>query len=59
MAARLPLNLDDRQVILELRDEPGRQDFLTQWMNDLIPRLRQQQRNRHHIAGNGHTHGAN
>ena len=59
MAARLPLNLDDRQVILELRAEPGRQDFLIQWMNDLIPRLRQQQRTRHHIAGNGHTHGAN
>jgi Lon protease-like protein len=59
MAARLPLNLDDRQTILELRDEPGRQDFLTQWMADLLPRLRQQQHTRHRIAGNGHSHGVN
>jgi Lon protease-like protein len=59
MAARLPLNLDDRQAILELRDEPGRQDFLIQWMSDLIPRLRQQQHTRQHISGNGHRHGVN
>jgi ATP-dependent Lon protease len=59
MAARLPLNLDDRQTMLELRAEHGRQDFLIQWMTELIPRLTQQQRARHHIAGNGHSHGMN
>src|SRR5271154_7249723 len=54
MVARLPLELDERQAILELRAEPERQDFLIKWMAELMPRLRQQQRARHSIAGNGH-----
>src|SRR5271155_5533258 len=59
MAARLPLTLDDRQAILEMRAETERQEFLTRWITELIPRLVQQQRARHHIASNGHSHGMN
>jgi ATP-dependent Lon protease len=59
MAARLPLTLDDRQAILEMRAETERQEFLTQWITELIPRLAQQQRARHHIASNGDSHGMN
>jgi Lon protease-like protein len=59
MAARLPLTLDDRQTILEMRAETERQEFLTHWISELIPRLAQQQRTRQHIAGNGHSHGVN
>jgi Lon protease-like protein len=59
MAARLPLNLEDRQNLLEMRSEPERQDFLIQWMTELVPRLTHQQRARHSIASNGHGHGFN
>jgi hypothetical protein len=59
MAARLPLSLEDRQTILELRAEVERQNYLIQWMTEIIPRLAQQQRARHHIASNGHDHGLN
>jgi ATP-dependent Lon protease len=59
MAARLPLNLEDRQNLLEMRSEPERQDFLIRWMTELVPRLTQQRRARHSIASNGHGHGFN
>jgi Lon protease-like protein len=59
MAARLPLDLEERQTLLELRAETERQDFLIQWMTELIPRLTEQQRTRQRIATNGHGHGAN
>jgi ATP-dependent Lon protease len=59
MVSRLPLSLEDRQALLEMRSEPERQDFLIHWMNDLLPRLTQQQRARHTIATNGHGHGFN
>jgi Lon protease-like protein len=59
MAARLPLSLEDRQSILELRAEVERQNYLIQWMTEIIPRLAQQQRARHQIASNGHDHGLN
>ncbi|MGA7624030.1 MAG: LON peptidase substrate-binding domain-containing protein [Candidatus Acidiferrales bacterium] len=55
LAARLPLDLEERQQLLEIRDEPKRQDFLIQWMNALLlPRLANQQRARSTAAGNGH-----
>jgi Lon protease-like protein len=54
LAARLPLDLEERQQLLEVRDEPKRQDFLIQWMNMLLPRLANQQRARSTAAGNGH-----
>jgi Lon protease-like protein len=59
MAARLPLNLEERQAILEFRAEPERQDFLIEWMTAIVPRLTQQQRFRHNISSNGHDHGMN
>jgi ATP-dependent Lon protease len=59
MAARLPLSLEERQALLEMRGEPERQDFLIQWMTELLPRLTKQQRLRHNIATNGRGHGMN
>jgi ATP-dependent Lon protease len=59
MVTRLPLPLEDRQTMLEMRSEPERQDFLIQWMTELVPRLSQQHRARHTIASNGHGHGFN
>jgi hypothetical protein len=59
MATRLPLNLEERQMILEFRGEPQRQDFLIRWMTALLPRLTQQQRVRRNISTNGHSHETN
>jgi Lon protease-like protein len=58
MAARLPLNLEERQTILEFRAEPERQDFLIQWMTAIVPRLIEQ-RLRRNISSNGCRHGMN
>ena len=53
MAARLPLELTDRQALLEMRRETERRSFLENWLNEMVPRLvlRQQARK---WAGNGH-----
>ena len=55
LAARLPIELDEKQSLLEIRSEAQRQDFLIQWMNDLLSRVAPQQRSRRRAAGNGHT----
>ncbi|MFZ3216941.1 MAG: LON peptidase substrate-binding domain-containing protein [Candidatus Acidiferrales bacterium] len=55
MAARLPLDLDEKQVLLELRIEIERRRFLTQRLNDLLPRLNQLHRAQRGASGNGHT----
>jgi Lon protease-like protein len=54
LAARLPLDLEEKQKLLEIRDELNRQDFLIDWMNQLLPRLGNQQRARSTAAGTGH-----
>jgi len=54
MAARLPLNLEERQTMLEFRGEPERQDFLIEWMTAFVPRLTQQHRARRSVSANGH-----
>jgi ATP-dependent Lon protease len=55
LAACLPMELDEKQELLELRSEPQRQDFLIQWMNTLLARVEPQQRARRRAAGNGHS----
>lgn len=57
MAARLPLELEVKQNLLEIREENARQAFLLLRINDLLPQLAQRQRLRNIASGNGH--GAN
>ncbi len=54
LAARLPLDLKQRQTILERRNESDRRDFLLQYTNELLPKLAQRQIARHCAAGNNH-----
>jgi Lon protease-like protein len=54
MAARLPLELDEKQALLEIRAEPARRSFLLERLNDMLPRLGQLQHARRNAAGNGH-----
>lgn len=55
LAARLPIELDEKQALLEIRSEAQRQDFLIRWMGDLLARVEPQKKTRRHAAGNGHT----
>jgi Lon protease-like protein len=54
MAARLPLELEMKQKLLELREESARRDFLLLKINELMPQLAQRQRMRQIAGGNGH-----
>jgi Lon protease-like protein len=54
MAARLPLELEDKQTLLEIPEESARQAFLLQKINELLPQLAQRQRLRQVAGGNGH-----
>ena len=54
MAARLPLELEVKQKLLEIREESARQAFLLLGINDLLPQLAQRQRLRKIAGGNGH-----
>jgi Lon protease-like protein len=54
MAARLPLELEIKQKLLELREESARRDFLLLKINELMPQLAQRQRMRQIAGGNGH-----
>jgi Lon protease-like protein len=39
MAARLPLELEEKQALLEIRAEPDRRNFLIERLKDMLPRL--------------------
>jgi Lon protease-like protein len=54
IAARLPLALDEKQGLLEMREESGRRNFLFNRMTQLLPSLLQRQRIRKSAGGNGH-----
>jgi Lon protease-like protein len=54
MAARLPLELEMKQKLLELREESARRDFLLLKINELMPQLAQRQHMRQIAGGNGH-----
>jgi Lon protease-like protein len=54
MAARLPLELEAKQTLLEIPEETARQAFLLQKINELLPQLAQRQRLRQVAGGNGH-----
>ena len=53
-AARLPMELKEKQWILEMRSESERCDFLEKWLGDFMPQLEKQQSVRKRAAGNGH-----
>ncbi|MGH9714684.1 MAG: LON peptidase substrate-binding domain-containing protein [Candidatus Acidiferrales bacterium] len=54
MAARLPLELGEKQQLLEMRAETARQDFLTRWLTAFLPRLERRVSMRKRAGGNGH-----
>jgi uncharacterized protein len=54
MAARLPLELEVKQNLLEIREENARQAFLLLRINELLPQLAQRHRLRKIAGGNGH-----
>jgi Lon protease-like protein len=54
MAARLPLELEEKQALLEIRAEPDRRSFLIARLNDMLPRLDHLHQARRSAAGNGH-----
>lgn len=54
MASRLPLELDEKQELLEMRAEGLRRDFLLRWLTDFLPKLQYRQKIRQRAGGNGH-----
>lgn len=54
MAARLPLELAEKQELLEMRAEAARQDFLLRWLAAFLPQLERRARIRRRAGGNGH-----
>jgi Lon protease-like protein len=56
IGAVLPLELEKRQSLLEMRSENARREFLQRWLTDFLPKLAEQQRMRERAGGNGHAH---
>jgi Lon protease-like protein len=54
MGARLPLELEEKQELLEMRAEPDRRTFLIERLKDMLPRLGHLHQARRSAAGNGH-----
>ena len=58
VAARCPLDLQDRQALLEDASEPSRAEALIRILAKSIPKIRQLQEDQVHVRGNGRiTHG--
>lgn len=54
MAARLPLEIAEKQELLEMRAENARQEFLVLWLTAFLPQLERRVRMRRRAGGNGH-----
>ncbi len=54
IASQLPLDLENKQELLELRAEPERQTRLLEQMNAWLPQLALLDRTRRKAGGNGH-----
>jgi hypothetical protein len=54
IAADLPLALDDKQTVLELRNEPARRALLVERLRELLPALERTHRVREKARTNGH-----
>lgn len=55
MAARLPMELQQRQMLLETRDETQRRRSLLKWLTEFLPKLAELEKTRKRARGNGHT----
>jgi Lon protease-like protein len=56
LAAQLPVELETRQILLEIRAETDRRDVLLRWIGEFLPRLRERQRVQGKAGGNGHAY---
>jgi len=55
MAARLPMELQHRQMLLETRDETKRRRSLLKWLTEFLPKLAELEKTRSRAGGNGHS----
>lgn len=55
MAALLPMELEKRQALLEMRSQHARRESVLRWMERFLPKLVALQRARERAGGNGHT----
>ncbi|HEV2297694.1 MAG TPA: LON peptidase substrate-binding domain-containing protein [Candidatus Acidoferrales bacterium] len=55
MAGSLPLDLDDKQSLLETRDELARQNQLLEQLKEWLPQLVYMNERRERARGNGHS----
>ena len=54
MASRLPIELEEKQTLLQMRCENERCDFLEKWLEEFLPKLEDRHSVRKRAAGNGH-----
>jgi Lon protease-like protein len=54
MAARLPMEREHRQALLEMRHETQRRESVLAWLAQFLPRLMERERTRGRAGGNGH-----
>jgi len=55
MAALLPVELEKRQALLEIRSESRRREMVDEWIQALLPKLSDRERARKRAGGNGHA----
>lgn len=56
LAAQLPVELESRQALLEMRSESERRTRLLRWVEEFLPKLRESHRVQQLAAGNGHAY---
>jgi Lon protease-like protein len=56
LAAQLPVELESRQALLEMRSESERRTRLLHWIEEFLPKLRESHRGQQRASGNGHTY---
>ncbi|HVB87829.1 MAG TPA: LON peptidase substrate-binding domain-containing protein [Candidatus Dormibacteraeota bacterium] len=54
LAAQLPVELETRQMLLEMRSESERRSRLLSWISEFLPKLKESQRVQQLASGNGH-----
>jgi Lon protease-like protein len=54
LASHLPLELQSRQPLLDMRKESERRAFLLEWMEKFLPRIADREKIRKRAGGNGH-----
>jgi Lon protease-like protein len=55
MAALLPMELEKRQALLEMRSQHARREFVLRWIEKFLPKLIAQHRLQGRAGGNGQT----